>query len=85
MNWSNLFSFHMKFSYQYGPPPQLSRKDWEDDKYKLGLSFPNLPYYIEGDLKLTQVMLTFLWFKFANSPFYFFQKSSQQLFLGKEK
>ena len=28
--------------------------EWYDVKLKLGLDFPNLPYYIEGDLKLTQ-------------------------------
>ncbi|XP_055943830.1 glutathione S-transferase class-mu 26 kDa isozyme 7-like [Argiope bruennichi] len=26
---------------------------WQEDKFNLGLDFPNLPYYIEGDLKLT--------------------------------
>ena len=25
-----------------------------DDKFKLGLDFPNLPYYIDKDVKLTQ-------------------------------
>jgi len=40
--------------YQYGPGPDHSRQAWLDDKNKLGLAFPNLPYYIEGDLKLTQ-------------------------------
>ncbi|CAH8287183.1 unnamed protein product [Schistosoma turkestanicum] len=27
---------------------------WKDEKFKLGLEFPNLPYYIDGDIKLTQ-------------------------------
>ena len=27
---------------------------WTDKKFTLGLPFPNLPYYIDGDLKLTQ-------------------------------
>ncbi|CAH8440821.1 unnamed protein product [Schistosoma rodhaini] len=29
---------------------------WSNDKFKLGLEFPNLPYYINGDFKLTQSM-----------------------------
>jgi len=35
-------------------PPSYSRKDWTDEKEKLGMDFPNLPYLFDGDLKLTQ-------------------------------
>ncbi|GFR33338.1 glutathione S-transferase Mu 1 [Trichonephila clavata] len=28
--------------------------DWLKDKFNLGLDFPNLPYYIEDDLRITQ-------------------------------
>ncbi|XP_018007492.1 glutathione S-transferase Mu 1-like isoform X2 [Hyalella azteca] len=28
--------------------------EWADDKENLGLEFPNLPYYIDGDLKITE-------------------------------
>ncbi|KAI2806758.1 Glutathione S-transferase Mu 3 [Blomia tropicalis] len=28
--------------------------EWYDVKFKLGLDFPTVPYYIEGDLKMTQ-------------------------------
>ncbi|GIY60397.1 glutathione S-transferase [Caerostris extrusa] len=28
--------------------------DWQNDKRALGLDFPNLPYFIDGDVKLTQ-------------------------------
>ncbi|CAG2108476.1 unnamed protein product [Medioppia subpectinata] len=31
-------------------------KDWQSEKFTLGLDFPNIPYYIDGDLKLTQSM-----------------------------
>jgi glutathione S-transferase len=27
---------------------------WEDKKFDLGLKFPNLPYFIDADLKLTK-------------------------------
>ncbi|XP_029826122.2 glutathione S-transferase [Ixodes scapularis] len=40
--------------YSYGPPPYYTGTEWEADKFSLGLKFPNLPYYIDGDLKLTQ-------------------------------
>jgi len=40
--------------YVIGDGPEYSYEDWFKEKFKLGLDFPNLPYYIEGDLKLTQ-------------------------------
>jgi len=40
--------------YTQGDPPEYSRDEWTSVKYTLGLDFPNLPYFIEGDLKLTQ-------------------------------
>jgi hypothetical protein len=43
--------------YEYGSTPQTLRSIWLADKPNLGLDFPNLPYYIDGDLKLTQVSL----------------------------
>jgi len=40
----------------YGLSPDLEnmREEWLKEKFTLGLDFPNLPYYIDGDLKLTQ-------------------------------
>ncbi|KAF8790074.1 glutathione S-transferase Mu 1-like [Argiope bruennichi] len=40
--------------YVYGPPPDFDRRDWLGEKLELGLDFPNLPYYIDGNTKLTQ-------------------------------
>merc|ERR1711973_59499 len=37
-----------------GPAPDFDRSCWFDQKFSLGLDFPNLPYYIDGDIKLTQ-------------------------------
>ncbi|WP_395239489.1 glutathione S-transferase Mu, partial [Salmonella sp. s54412] len=28
--------------------------EWFKEKFNLGLDFPNLPYYIDGDVKITQ-------------------------------
>ena len=40
---------------QYGPTddPEYTKQDWIDVKMTLGLDFPNLPYLIDGDVKLT--------------------------------
>jgi len=31
-----------------------TRDDWLNEKFQLGLAFPNIPYLIEGDVKITQ-------------------------------
>lgn len=36
--------------------PNFDRSEWLNDKFNLGLDFPNLPYYMEGDLKMTQTL-----------------------------
>eukprot|EP01098_Paradermamoeba_levis_P002026 TRINITY_DN1235_c0_g1_i1.p1 TRINITY_DN1235_c0_g1~~TRINITY_DN1235_c0_g1_i1.p1 ORF type:complete len:253 (+),score=66.79 TRINITY_DN1235_c0_g1_i1:94-759(+) len=40
--------------YTQGDGPEYSRQEWLDDKEKLGLDFPNLPYFIDGNLRITQ-------------------------------
>ncbi|KAG0727253.1 Glutathione S-transferase Mu 2 [Chionoecetes opilio] len=40
--------------YEVGDPPDYDKTCWFSVKYKLGLDFPNLPYYIDGDVKLSQ-------------------------------
>ncbi|VDK38670.1 unnamed protein product [Taenia asiatica] len=40
--------------YKLGPPPTYDKSGWLPDKFSLGLDIPNLPYYIDGDFKLTQ-------------------------------
>lgn len=40
--------------YNCGPPPELNRDEWLSDKAKLDADFPNLPYYIDNDITLTQ-------------------------------
>lgn len=40
--------------YIRGPEPDFSKKNWLDEKHNLGLDFPNLPYLIDGDFKLTE-------------------------------
>ena len=45
--------FEMK-EYEVTDAPELSTADWTDVKPTLGLDFPNLPYIIDGDFKLTE-------------------------------
>jgi len=40
--------------YTIGPDPPTCRDEWLKDKFNLGLPCPNLPYYIDGDLKLVE-------------------------------
>jgi len=37
-----------------GSSPNWNREQWTSKKYHLDLEFPNLPYYKDGDMKVTQ-------------------------------
>jgi len=47
---------HEERLYHVGPAPDFDKSGWLNEKFHLGLPFPNLPYYIDGDVKLTQSM-----------------------------
>ncbi|NWZ85432.1 GSTM3 transferase, partial [Poecile atricapillus] len=40
--------------YSCGEAPDYDKSQWINEKEKLGLDFPNLPYFIDGSTKLTQ-------------------------------
>ena len=40
--------------YETGDAPDYSRQGWLDIKHTMGYDFPNLPYYQDGDLKITE-------------------------------
>ena len=40
--------------YNVGPAPTYSKEEWFSVKNNLGLPFPNLPYFIDGDVALTE-------------------------------
>ncbi|XP_071546577.1 glutathione S-transferase Mu 7-like [Panulirus ornatus] len=40
--------------YRLGPAPDYDQSCWLDVRLKLGLDFPDLPYFIDGDVKITQ-------------------------------
>jgi glutathione S-transferase len=41
-------------TYEQGDAPDYSRAEWLSEKETLGLDFPNLPYLIDNDIKITQ-------------------------------
>ena len=45
--------YHMK-EYELGDAPEYSADQWKNEKFNLGLDFPNLPYLIDGEVKLTE-------------------------------
>lgn len=40
--------------FECGPAPKFDKSCWFDIKEDMDLDFPNLPYYIDGDVKITQ-------------------------------
>ncbi|XP_030639849.1 glutathione S-transferase Mu 3 [Chanos chanos] len=40
--------------YSCGEAPNYDKSCWFDEKYKLGMDFPNLPYLEDGDRKIVQ-------------------------------
>jgi glutathione S-transferase len=38
-----------------GEAPNIDMSDWFNVKFTLGLDFPNLPYIIDGDVKITEL------------------------------
>ena len=40
----------MEKFYEMGPAPTFDKSDFHNVKDTLGLDFPNLPYYIDGQL-----------------------------------
>ena len=42
--------------YEAGDGPEFDISCWVDVKYTLGLEFPNLPYLIDGETKLTETV-----------------------------
>uniref|UniRef100_C9W1G5 Glutathione S-transferase n=2 Tax=Rhipicephalus sanguineus TaxID=34632 RepID=C9W1G5_RHISA len=40
--------------YKLGPAPGYEKAGWASEKFSLGLQFPNLPYYSDGDVNITQ-------------------------------
>ncbi|XP_075551103.1 glutathione S-transferase Mu 2-like [Dermacentor variabilis] len=56
--------------YGFGDGPEPSMDEWLAVKYKLDLDFPNLPYIIDGDVRMThsQAILRYLGRKHGLAP-----------------
>lgn len=40
--------------YDCGPAPDFDRSCWTDVKFTMGMEYPNLPYLIDGETKITE-------------------------------
>lgn len=45
--------------YKVGDAPEYNRDDWFNVKFTLGLPFPNLPYYIDDEVQITNTNAIF--------------------------
>ncbi|KAF0698373.1 Aste57867_10999 [Aphanomyces stellatus] len=43
-----------RYELQGGPPERWSAAEWTSVKETMGMEFPNLPYFIDGDVKISQ-------------------------------
>ena len=43
-------------TYDTGDAPDFDKSSWLDVKETLGLEYPNLPYLIDGEVKLTETI-----------------------------
>ena len=41
-------------TYECGDAPDFDKSCWLDVKFNLGLEFPNLPYLVDGEFKISQ-------------------------------
>lgn len=48
--------FEDKLYEVHGETPDWDRSEWLDEKFSLGLEFPNLPYLIDGETKITETV-----------------------------
>ena len=42
--------------YTTGDAPDFDKSEWENEKNTLGLEYPNLPYLIDGEVRLTETV-----------------------------
>ncbi|OQV19815.1 putative Glutathione S-transferase class-mu 26 kDa isozyme [Hypsibius exemplaris] len=57
MGWLNPSATYLEYTgekYDFKNHSDSPKEAWIEDRLKLGIPFPNLPYYIDGDVKLTQ-------------------------------
>ena len=55
-------------SYEQGDAPDFSRAQWLSKKDSLGLQFPNLPYFLDGNMKVTEAMPIMKYISYKYGP-----------------
>lgn len=55
-------------SYEQGNAPRFSNSAWEYAKNTLDLDFPNLPYYIDEDVRITESLAIMKYIAVKYSP-----------------
>lgn len=72
--------------YQQGAAPEFDRSDWTNVKDTLGLAFPNLPYWIDGDVKISETFAIFYYIAATYAPSYLGNtiedKAHHEMFVG---
>ncbi|CAG9312460.1 unnamed protein product [Blepharisma stoltei] len=56
----------------------FGEEEWPQDKERLGLDFPNLPYYIDDQVKLTESYAIFLYIALKYNPNYLGRTTIEQ-------
>ena len=54
--------------YKQGDWPSFSNDEWADEKFNLDLDFPNLPYYFDGDVRLTEALAILKYISVKHQP-----------------
>ena len=54
--------------YFYGEAPDHNKDSWFSVKHHIGLQFPNLPYLMDGDLKITESHAIFRYICNTHAP-----------------
>mmetsp|Transcript_17874 Transcript_17874/g.17848 ORF Transcript_17874/g.17848 Transcript_17874/m.17848 type:complete len:221 (+) Transcript_17874:26-688(+) len=56
--------------YHFGPAPNFDKSNWLDVKETVGLEFPNLPYFIDENIKLSESLAIFEYICAKYNPSY---------------
>ncbi|CAG9314995.1 unnamed protein product [Blepharisma stoltei] len=56
--------------YHFGPAPDFNRLEWINVKETLGMEFPNLPYFIDENIKLSETLAIYEYICAKYNPSY---------------